>query len=251
MAKSTKLINKTATFSWLVAVLGSMGVFLFAPLPTLADGCPAGQTCKHPCVIGQENDTGNICNDQGWTCCEPIPETILTPNDTPKHTQAECQAQNGHCVPMGSPCGANEGNVGNCDDISTADKPMMCCASVSSQTSASGTTAGSPMTLTNPLCPPENPNCVTLNALIGRFVAAFIGMVGALALLVFVYAGIMYMTAGSSDRVKQARDTMKYAVIGLALIIFAYALTNFFFNALSSSPPSATPPKKATTLPKS
>jgi hypothetical protein len=208
MARYTKLINKTATFSWLVALLGSMGVFLFAPLPALADGCPAGQTCKHPCVIGQENDTGNICNDQGWTCCEPIPETILTPNDTP--------------AAAGTAAGT-----------------------------ASGTTAGSPMTLTNPLCPPENPNCVTLNALIGRFVAAFIGMVGALALLVFVYAGIMYMTAGSSDRVKQARDTMKYAVIGLALIIFAYALTNFFFNALSSSPPSATPPKKATTLPKS
>jgi len=168
MAKSTKLINKTATFSWLVAVLGSMGLFLSAPLPVLADS-------------SQTSASGT-----------------------------------------------------------TAGSPA-----------ASGTTAGSPMTLTNPLCPAANPNCVTLNALIGRFVAAFIGMVGALALLVFVYAGIMYMTAGSSDRVKQARDTMKYAVIGLALIIFAYALTSFFFNALSSSPPGATPPKKATTLPKS
>lgn len=106
------------------------------------------------------------------------------------------------------------------------------------------------MTLYNPLCPDGSASCVTLNGLIGRFVAAFIGMVGALALLVFVYAGIMYMTAGSSDRVKQATDTMKYALIGLALIMFAYVLTSFFFNALTSEPPDAAKKKPAPTLPK-
>ena len=191
---------------------------------------------------------------------------LLAPAIVEAYTISECESPGvgGTCRMW---CDKGETEVGTCAD---ADVQVTCCSkktipmggsltpgpSASNDTPAAagttaGTTAGSPMTLTNPLCPPANPNCVTLNALIGRFVAAFIGMVGALALLVFVYAGIMYMTAGSSDRVKQARDTMKYAVIGLALIIFAYALTNFFFNALSSSPPSATPPKKATTLPKS
>lgn len=74
-------------------------------------------------------------------------------------------------------------------------------------------------------------------------------MVGALALLVFVYAGVVYMTAGSSDRVKEARDTMKYAVLGLAMIIFAYVLTNFFFNILTSSAPTEKPVSKPVTLP--
>jgi hypothetical protein len=113
-----------------------------------------------------------------------------------------------------------------------------------------GGSPGSAMTLFNPLCPKDNPNCeVTLNSLIGRFVAAFLGMVGALALLVFVYAGVIYMTAGSSDRIKEARDTMKYAVLGLGLIVFAYVLTNFFFNALTSSPPTEKPASKPVTLP--
>ena len=117
-----------------------------------------------------------------------------------------------------------------------------CLARAASATQASaGVSAGSPMTLANPLCPTGKADCVTLNALIGRFVAAFIGMVGALALIVFIYAGIMYMTAGSSDRVKQATDTMKYAIIGLALIMFAYVLVNFFFKALTSDAPKPPP----------
>ena len=191
---------------------------------------------------------------------------LLAPETAEAYLIRECESPGvgGTCRLY---CNKDENEVGTCSD---ANFQVTCCskktipvggsltpgspdaAGTSAGTPAAAkTTAGSPMTLTNPLCPAANPNCVTLNALIGRFVAAFIGMVGALALLVFVYAGIMYMTAGSSDRVKQARDTMKYAVIGLALIIFAYALTSFFFNALSSSPPGATPPKKATTLPKS
>lgn len=70
---------------------------------------------------------------------------------------------------------------------------------------------------------------------IASLVSIFLGMVGAIALLVFVYAGVVYMTAGGSDeRVKHAKDTMQYALIGLALITFAYALANFYFVALTS-----------------
>lgn len=70
---------------------------------------------------------------------------------------------------------------------------------------------------------------------ISSLISVFLGMVGAIALLVFVYAGVVYMTAGGADdRVTHAKDTMKYALIGLALITFAYALTNFYFVALTS-----------------
>lgn len=58
---------------------------------------------------------------------------------------------------------------------------------------------------------------------------------GALALLAFVWAGVTWMTAGSSDRVQKAKDTMKYAVIGLAMIAFAYAITSFFVDTLLGS----------------
>ena len=68
---------------------------------------------------------------------------------------------------------------------------------------------------------------------IRNVISLFLGMVGALALGVFVYAGVTWMTAGSSDRIQKAKDAMKYAVIGLALIAFAFAITTFFIDTLT------------------
>ena len=85
---------------------------------------------------------------------------------------------------------------------------------------------GSSMTLYDPL------QGATLTQVIGKLISTFLGFVGAIALLVFVYAGVMYMTGGSSDRIKTAVDTMKYAILGLAIIMFAYVITSFYFKAL-------------------
>ena len=84
------------------------------------------------------------------------------------------------------------------------------------------------MTLTDPL------GGIGLLGALNRIIMTFLGVVGALALLVFVYAGVVYMTAGGHEEsVTKARDTMKYAIIGLALIIFAYVLTSFYLTALT------------------
>lgn len=85
---------------------------------------------------------------------------------------------------------------------------------------------GSPTEITNPLGAGT-----TLFTIINRIITAFLGVIGALTLGVFVYAGVLYMTAGTSDRVKEAVDTMKYAVIGLAMIAFSYSITKFFLDA--------------------
>jgi hypothetical protein len=71
--------------------------------------------------------------------------------------------------------------------------------------------------------------------LINRIITVFLGMVGALAFAVFIYAGVTWMTAGSSDRVQKAKDAMKYAVIGLLLIGLSFAITNFIIGALTNS----------------
>lgn len=70
--------------------------------------------------------------------------------------------------------------------------------------------------------------------IIGRAVKTLLGLVGAFALLVFVYAGIVYMTAaGREDAITKAKETMKYAFFGLLIIFFAYAITNYFVTALA------------------
>jgi amino acid transporter len=73
----------------------------------------------------------------------------------------------------------------------------------------------------------------SLFVIINRIITAFLGMVGAFTFAVFIYAGVTWMTAGSSDRVQHAKDTMKYAVIGLAMIALSYAITLFVIGALT------------------
>jgi hypothetical protein len=95
--------------------------------------------------------------------------------------------------------------------------------------------AGSSMSLSDPL------GGVGLIGILSRLVKTFLGLTGAIALLVFVYAGVMYMTAGGDDsQVTKAREAMKYAFIGLVLIMGAYALTNFYFMVLTQAPAAQT-----------
>jgi amino acid permease len=88
----------------------------------------------------------------------------------------------------------------------------------------------------------------SIAAIINRIITAFLGMVGAFTFAVFIYAGVTWMTAGSSDRVQHAKDTMKYAVIGLAMIALSYAITLFLIGALTRSASVAPPtPSEAAT----
>lgn len=123
----------------------------------------------------------------------------------------------------------------------TCQGDQVCCekasgAAASAPAQPSGK-AGSTIKLQDPL------GGATFFTLINRVITAFLGMVGALALGVFVYAGVLWMTAGSSDRVKEAKDAMKYAVIGLAMIAFSFAITSFFLGAFTQvAPPVEKPP---------
>jgi len=70
---------------------------------------------------------------------------------------------------------------------------------------------------------------------IGRVIKTFLGLVGAIALVVFVYAGFLYLTAaGREDAIRTSKEAMKNAFIGLVVIFFSYAITTFFFKALTS-----------------
>lgn len=100
-------------------------------------------------------------------------------------------------------------------------------------TSGSG---GLPTIIENPLCPPGQPNCEGGNpsVLVGRIIKGILGVVGSIALLIFIYGGFLWMTAsGHSDMVQKGKDTLIWASIGLAVIFASYALVKFIFNALA------------------
>lgn len=64
--------------------------------------------------------------------------------------------------------------------------------------------------------------------LIGKAIKAVLGVIGAIALLMFVYGGLMWMlSGGSADKIKKAQTTLIWATIGLAVIFASYTLVDF------------------------
>ncbi|PIR56025.1 MAG: hypothetical protein COU73_03030 [Parcubacteria group bacterium CG10_big_fil_rev_8_21_14_0_10_46_32] len=70
-------------------------------------------------------------------------------------------------------------------------------------------------------------------AAIVNIALSFLGM---LAVIIIIYAGFKWMTAGGNDdQVKEARDNIRNAVIGIAIIMLSYILINFVVGKLSSA----------------
>jgi len=52
-----------------------------------------------------------------------------------------------------------------------------------------------------------------------------LGLLGLIAVIIIMIGGFRWMTAqGSEDRVKDAQKTIKYGLIGLAIIVLAYVI---------------------------
>lgn len=72
-----------------------------------------------------------------------------------------------------------------------------------------------------------------LPTLVGNVITTILGLVGVLALLMFIYGGILWMTsAGSAEKIKKGKDTIVWAILGLAFIFFSYAVLEFILKAL-------------------
>ena len=55
-----------------------------------------------------------------------------------------------------------------------------------------------------------------------------VGVLGIVAVIVVVMGGVTYMTStGNPEKVKKAKDTILYGVIGLIVCALAFAIVNF------------------------
>jgi hypothetical protein len=88
----------------------------------------------------------------------------------------------------------------------------------------SGGSAG----ITNPLGEGTTPQ-----KLIGRIIEAALGIVGSIALVMFIYGGFTWMlAAGNAEAVSKGKNILIWSVIGLVIIFFSYALLQFVFTSL-------------------
>jgi hypothetical protein len=71
----------------------------------------------------------------------------------------------------------------------------------------------------------------SIPALIGQIINVALGIVGSLALIMFIYGGFTWMlAAGNEQAVEKGRNILVWATIGLVVIFASYSLVNFIIN---------------------
>ena len=72
---------------------------------------------------------------------------------------------------------------------------------------------------------------VGVGSLAATIISALLSLLGIIFLGLMIYAGYNWMTAsGDEEKIKKSKDTIIRAVIGLVIVLSAYAITYFVFN---------------------
>ena len=76
----------------------------------------------------------------------------------------------------------------------------------------------------------------TIEGVVGSVISILLGILGVIFLILIVLGGYWWMMArGDEGKVEKARDTMTRAIIGLAIVLAAYAITYYVVNAITES----------------
>lgn len=88
------------------------------------------------------------------------------------------------------------------------------------------------VTLQNPLGPGNNDPRV----IVGNIIRAILGIVGSLALLMFIFGGFTWVTsAGNENKIAMGKNIIIWASFGLAIIFASYALVSFIIGSLTGN----------------
>lgn len=90
--------------------------------------------------------------------------------------------------------------------------------------SGGGTTqAKTGISIPNPLG-----NCNDASCVISRVIRAILGVVAVVATFMFIWGGVLMLTSGGNERqVRQAKDTLTWAAIGIIIIIISWSVIRF------------------------
>ncbi len=80
----------------------------------------------------------------------------------------------------------------------------------------------------------ERPLTGSPDSFINVFTNLLLYIAGAIAVIVIIVGGIRYITStGDAMRIKQAKDTILYGIVGLIVAIIAWAIVNYIVDTLS------------------
>jgi uncharacterized membrane protein YidH (DUF202 family) len=76
---------------------------------------------------------------------------------------------------------------------------------------------------------------VNLTTTISNIISIFLSILGIVFIGLLIYGGVNWMTAGGQEnRVEEAKMTIKQSIIGLIIVVSAYAVSFLVIKALSS-----------------
>ncbi len=76
-------------------------------------------------------------------------------------------------------------------------------------------------------------NSVSVGSVIASIIRTVLSLLAAIFLVLMIFSGFQWMTAsGNESQISKAQDTIKAALIGLIVVLAAYAITYFVFKSL-------------------
>ena len=80
--------------------------------------------------------------------------------------------------------------------------------------------------------------------IVGKVVGIVVGLLGLILAVFIVYGGAMWMTSGGNEeQIKKAKGMIVNAIIGLVIVLLAYAISSFIIDKLAGAVAIATTPK--------
>lgn len=74
-----------------------------------------------------------------------------------------------------------------------------------------------------------------LTTIVANIINVVLGLTGIAFVALLVYAGFLYLTAAGEDKnVAKAKKLISSSVLGIIIIVFAYALASYVFAALKT-----------------
>jgi len=75
-----------------------------------------------------------------------------------------------------------------------------------------------------------------LPSLVGSIINIALGLLGVLLVVLVVYAGFLWMTAaGSKEQVTKAKEILTRAIIGIIIVVAAYAISDYVITAITTA----------------
>lgn len=76
----------------------------------------------------------------------------------------------------------------------------------------------------------------SLPTIVGNMISALMGIVGTVLVILMLYGGFLWMTAGGEEKkVEEAKKIIKNSIIGLIIVFLSYGIARFVIDAVISA----------------